>query len=305
MTHDVGERNLRGLRCRGVVSVNEQPMKAKKKAKGQAIRRANEKKARPTPSQVAEHLHELFIFRGADPRLALDRSLRELSNRQLRTVLVSMLDVLFRRRGIEVQDMGRRGQLLEGLRVFSEAERVLEELLLYAENLNEIKRASPETEKLERLYRATWERINRISKAVFGVSPERHARVVFLQCLHDATERPRRPVRFDRYGGAEMLSAEQVATMSPSEIEARGYSDPSPGWWVRRDIGFHQFDGLTLDDYDEAVKIMAKAENARKWKELARYIAKAGMGNVAPASLAADWRKFRAGSPPFHSEDEN
>jgi len=213
-----------------------------------------------------------------------------------------MFDVLFRRRGIEVQDLRRRGQLLDALRVFSEAERILDELLLYAEDLNDTNRPGHEVEEIEAFYSAAWARMNRVSKAVFGVSPERQARMMFLHCLQDATERGGAAARFDADGLPLVLPKLEAATMSPSEMEARGYHVYSPGWWARRDMGFHQFDGLTLEDYDEAVKVMARADHAKKWTELARYIAKAGMGTVAPASLAADWPKFRAGTPPFGSE---
>lgn len=130
----------------------------------------------------------------------------------------------------------------------------------------------------------------------------------FLESLVRALTAPLGPLKFGAYSHEpEVLEESESVRLGPERVAELGYFNLSQGWWARRYFMAWPSYGhqLSLDDYEDAVKIMGQHDNSTKWSALAEYLVKAGMGTISPASLAADWRKWRiARSAPVWVDDE-
>jgi hypothetical protein len=272
--------------------------------------------AESTPSNdlpdLMERLRHVLLDQGAHPKFLFDDSLHDhsppLLDQHWHTLFGHMFDVLFRRRAVDIKDNELRGKLLFALYVWHDVNRVVLEALDAAEAQQRAKDDESLRDGLGEVATRALDALSAVSKAVKGISPEREARMGFLESLVDARAAPLGPLKFGPYSDQpEALDDSEVARLGPERVAELGYFKLSQGWWARRYFMAWPSYGhrLTLDDYEDAVRIMAQDDNSTKWSVLAEYLAKAGLGTISPASLAADWRKWRVIRPaPGWVDDE-
>jgi len=264
--------------------------------------------AESTPSDdlpdLMERLRHVLLDQGAHPKFLFDGSLRDhsppLLDQHWHTLCGHMFDVLFRRRGVDIKDDELRGKLLFALYVWHNVNDVVLEVLDAAEAQQREESDESLRGGLGEVAKRALDTLSAVSKAVKGISPEREARMGFLESLVDARAAPLGPLKFGPYSDQpEVLDDGEVVRLGPERVAELGYFKLSQGWWARRYIMAWPSYGhqLTLDDYEDAVRVMAQDDNSTKWSVLAEYLVKAGLGTISPASLAADWRKWRVIRP--------